>query len=443
MTVAIRVDGIGKRYRIGERVRYGSLRDLLSQSFGSVLKRARNRQPGRLSDFLWAVRDVSFEVQAGEVLGVIGQNGAGKSTLLKILSRITRPTEGSGEVFGRVGSLLEVGTGFHPELTGRENVYLNGAILGMRRSEIERKFDEIVAFAEVERFIDTPVKRYSTGMHMRLAFSVAAHLEPEILLVDEVLAVGDAAFQKKCIGKVDQVSRHGRTVLFVSHNMAAVQSLCTRVIWMKDGRLIANGDPQEVVSRYLHTSFSSLTEQEWEEPANAPGNDEVRLRRACVRRLGKAASDPLNVRCPLQIEFEYWNLRPGAHLNLSLHLFNQHGVLVFNAVPVDEPHWQGKPFPAGLFRDTCYIPGDLLNDGTHRVQLLVVRDQGKVIYQHDDILAFDVMDSIETRGGAWYGKIPGAVRPKLDWSTEFLGASSGKRNDDLVGRQLNKGAAQN
>ncbi len=416
----IRINSISKCYRIGERVRYGSFRELLSNSIRALAGGGRKTNGGGDQELVWALRDISLEVEQGEVLGVIGRNGAGKSTLLKILSRITRPTKGTGEVYGRIGSLLEVGTGFHPELTGRENIYLNGAILGMRRSEIERKFDEIIAFAEIERFIDTPVKRYSTGMHMRLAFSVAAHLEPEILLVDEVLAVGDAAFQKKCLGKVGQVSRHGRTILFVSHNMAAVQSLCTRVIAIREGRLIADGDPKDVVSTYLHNSFPALTEQTWDDPTSAPGNEQVRLHRASVKRAGGSSLDRIDVRTPVRIEFEYWNLQPGAHLNLSLHVFNERGELIFNATPVNERKWYGKAFPAGLFRDTCIIPGDLLNDGTHRIQLLVVRDQGRIIYQHDDILAFDVLDSIETRAGAWYGRFPGAVRPKLEWRTELV-----------------------
>ena len=236
--LAIRVEHLGKRYRIGERERYRALRDTLADAVKAPLRRLRSpRSPRVVDNTIWALRDVSLEVAPGEVLGVIGHNGAGKSTLLKILSRITEPTEGRAEVRGRVGSLLEVGTGFHPELTGRENIYLNGAILGMKRSEITRRFDEMVAFAGVERFIDTPVKRYSSGMYLRLAFAVAAHLEPEILLVDEVLAVGDAAFQKKCLGRMSDVAREGRTVLFVSHNLPSIENLCQRVVVVDGGRI--------------------------------------------------------------------------------------------------------------------------------------------------------------------------------------------------------------
>jgi len=246
--VAIRVEGLGKRYRIGERERYRALRDTLVDAIKAPIRR-RREQGG--DNTIWALRDVSLQVGQGEVLGVIGHNGAGKSTLLKILSRITEPTEGRAEVRGRVGSLLEVGTGFHPELTGRENIYLNGAILGMKRSEIARRFDEMVAFAEVERFIDTPVKRYSSGMYLRLAFAVAAHLEPEILLVDEVLAVGDAAFQKKCLGRMSDVAREGRTVLFVSHNLPSIEKLCQRVVVIDGGRVVMQGDPVTCIAAYL------------------------------------------------------------------------------------------------------------------------------------------------------------------------------------------------
>jgi lipopolysaccharide transport system ATP-binding protein len=253
--IAIRVDGLGKQYRIGKsRPRYGSLRETLTESVSASFKRLTGNGNGHRQNrnTIWALKDVSFEVKRGEVMGVIGRNGAGKSTLLKVLSRITEPTTGGVDLYGRVGSLLEVGTGFHPELTGRENIFLNGAILGMGRREIESKFDEIVAFAEVEKFIDTPVKHYSSGMHMRLAFAVAAHLEPEILLVDEVLAVGDAAFQKKCLGKMGDVAKEGRTVLFVSHNMGAITHLCTSGLVLESGTDIFQGSANSAVEFYNH-----------------------------------------------------------------------------------------------------------------------------------------------------------------------------------------------
>jgi lipopolysaccharide transport system ATP-binding protein len=260
--IAIRVEGLGKRYRIGRQERYRTLRDTLVEGAQRTVRTIRGwlsrdgrREPDEQT--IWALKDVSFEVKRGEVLGIIGRNGAGKSTLLKILSRVTEPTEGWAEVRGRVGSLLEVGTGFHPELTGRENIYLNGAILGMKRAEIARKFDEIVAFAEVEKFIDTPVKHYSSGMYLRLAFAVAAHLEPEILLVDEVLAVGDAAFQKKCLGKMGEVAGEGRTVLFVSHNMAAVQVLCSKAVVLHKGQVVYGGGAEGAVAFYLDSFVRS------------------------------------------------------------------------------------------------------------------------------------------------------------------------------------------
>lgn len=421
--LAIRVDNVGKRYRIGTRDRYQTLRDVLAHAvkrpFLAMQALGCKGQRESTDSAFWALRNVSFEVEQGQLLGFIGRNGAGKSTLLKILSRITEPSEGRVEGYGRVGSLLEVGTGFHPELTGRENIYLNGAILGMTRAEINRKFDEIVAFAEIDRFLDTPVKRYSSGMYMRLAFAVAAHLEPEILMVDEVLAVGDSAFQKKCLGKMGDVTKEGRTVLFVSHNMAAMQSLCDRVIWLDQGRVVEDGNTDQVVSRYLQTSYSSVTAQNWPDRRTAPGNDKVRLHSVCVLPVDGSPADPITVQTAFQLEIKYWNLQPGAHLNISLHVYNEQGIMVFNAVPSEETIWQGRPFPAGLFRDVCFIPAKLMNDGRYRIELLIVQDDTNIIYQYDDILVFDVLDVVEGRGG-WYGKWPGTVRPALAWKTELI-----------------------
>ncbi len=421
--IAIQVERLGKKYRIGTpQVPYRTLREAVMGALTRSLRRFRNSTSStQNSEILWALKDVSFEIKQGEVLGVIGRNGAGKTTLLKILSHITEPTEGRAILHGRVGSLLEVGTGFHPELTGRENLYLNGAILGMKRDSINRRFDEIVAFAEVERFIDTPVKRYSSGMYLRLAFAVAAHLEPEILLVDEVLAVGDAAFQKKCLGKMGDVAKEGRTVLFVSHNMPAVQRLCSRTIWLNGGRIACDGDSRRVVSTYMNTSFSPLTEQVWTDISTAPGNERVRLRRTCIRPEGGSPSDSVTIRTPFVMEFEYWNLKPDTYLNLSLHVYNEQGIMVFNTAPIHEPVWNGRPFSVGLFRSICHVPGDLLNDGIHTIELLIVKDQGIVIFRQENLLVFDVLDEVERRRD-WYGKWVGAVRPNLEWITEFLGA---------------------
>jgi lipopolysaccharide transport system ATP-binding protein len=371
-------------------------------------------------ELFWALREVSFDICRGEAVGIIGRNGAGKSTLLKLLSRITEPTTGTIDLYGPVGSLLEVGTGFHPELTGRENIYLNGAILGMRRREIDRKFDEIVAFAEVERFLDTPVKRYSSGMYVRLAFAVAAHLNPEILVVDEVLAVGDAQFQKKCLGKMGEVaSQEGRTVLFVSHNMTAVQSLCNRAIWLESGALRADGGAKEVVPQYLKSSFSPRCEQSWDDPSTGPGNAKVKLRRVAVRPEGRADNGLIDTHTPLVLEFDYWNLAEGARLNLSVVVKSEDGLPVFNTAPLDERLWFGRAFPAGLFRSSVRIPGDLLNDGTHRVLLYIVEDQSVVLSRHEDLLVFEVIEQPGERQN-WYGKWEGAVRPRLQWTTELL-----------------------
>ena len=424
--VAVRAVGLGKIYRTGERQPYQTVRDVIA---AAARTRLRRRGHGRRAapddpapvggEWMWALEDVSFELREGEALGIIGRNGAGKSTLLKILSRITEPTKGHAVISGRVGALLEVGTGFHPELTGRENITLNGAILGMRRSEIDRKFDDIVTFAGVERFIDTPVKRYSTGMHARLAFAVAAHVEPDILIVDEVLAVGDAAFQRRCMGKMGDAARSGRTVLFVSHNMGAIERLCSRALWLEGGHSVADGAPSEVISRYLGTCLSLLNDHVWPEPELAPGNDRVRIRRARVRPEEGDPTDQILVSTPFAIEFEYWNMREGARLNLSLHVYNEQGIIVFNAVPAQEAVWHGRPFPRGLFRDTCHVPADLLNDGVHRIELLVVEDLRRVIHRMEDVLVFDVRES-EERPDGWYERRVGAVRPRLAWETQQL-----------------------
>ncbi len=429
--IALKVEGLSKQYHIGKQERYRALRDVLTESLYAPFKRVKGLLTGNaaaaanLNETIWALKDVSFEVKKGEVVGIIGRNGAGKSTLLKILSQITAPNEGRVKLYGRVGALLEVGTGFHPELTGRENIYLNGAILGMSRADINRKFDEIVAFAEVEKFIDTPVKHYSSGLGLRLGFAVAAHLEPEILIVDEVLAVGDVAFQKKCLGKMGDVAGGGRTVMFVSHNMVAIQSLCQRTLWLDAGKCIADGLTANIVSNYLMSSITSTTEQVWKDKSTAPGNSQVRLHHVCVKPVGGQSNDPLTVSMPLVLEFGYWNLEPGAHLNLSLHVYDQQGSIAFATGPLYEPIWSGRPFPVGLFESRCYIPGDLLNDGTYRVELLLVKNQAQVFFIMDNALVFEVVESplrIET--SAWHGKWPGVLRPNLKWTTEFLGVEN-------------------
>ena len=422
---AIRVVDLGKQFRIGANQggagAFGH-RPMLHERLttaASRLLRAPFSKNHKKSEPFWALQDVSFEIERGEAVGLIGPNGAGKSTLLKVLSRITEPTVGYADIFGRLSSLLEVGTGFHPELTGRENIYLNAAILGMKGSQIARKFDEIVSFAEIERFIDTAAKHYSTGMFLRLAFSVAAHLEPEILLVDEVLAVGDASFQKKCLGKMEDVAKAGRTVLFVSHNMAAVESLCQRVIWLQHGRIHKIGDADEIVPLYLRTTLQTVTDQVWNDPNTAPGNDKVRLRRVCVRPAEGPASGSINIRTPYVIEFDYWNLVPDKPLDLFVLVYNAEGSVVFAHNTFLEQSWHGRPCPRGLFRSICAIPGDLMNDGEYRLRLIVFSDEARAIYKFDDIANFTVLDAPEMRNGfntTW----PGAIRPNLKWSTELL-----------------------
>lgn len=414
----IKVENLSKSYTIRHQTgeRYTALRDVLANSakdIGNRLLRrnhsARRTQYSALEEF-WALNDVSFEVKQGERVGIIGRNGAGKSTLLKILSRITEPTQGRIHIKGRVASLLEVGTGFHPELTGRENIYLNGAILGMSRDEIRRKFDEIVAFAEVEKFLDTPVKRYSSGMYVRLAFAVAAHLEPEILVVDEVLAVGDAAFQKKCLGKMGDVASEGRTVLFVSHNMTAVKTLCQRAVWLEQGAIAGIGEIGRVVDDYLQKGFLVVLEKKWDDPITAPGNEDVRIRSARIRPVGQNEGEIINVETSLQFEFELWNNIPSVILNFTMHLFTIEGIYVL-AVGSD-----AKPREKGIVRAMVKVPPNFLNDNIYTVTLQIVKDASSTLYLYPDILTFEVQDS--KRSGHWMGKWPGVIRPNFEWVTE-------------------------
>jgi lipopolysaccharide transport system ATP-binding protein len=425
----IEVENLSKCYQIGAmREPYLSLRDELakkarriSSAFFRIVFKAQIQPSNSETDF-WALNDVSFSVQEGEAVGIIGRNGAGKSTLLKILSQITPPTKGQITMRGRVASLLEVGTGFHPELTGRENIYLNGAILGMARAEIKRKFDEIVAFAEVEKFLDTPVKRYSSGMYVRLAFAVAAHLEPEILVVDEVLAVGDAQFQKKCLGKMGDVAKEGRTVLFVSHNMVAVQTLCQRAFWLDAGRLKAEGGVSQIVTTYLRSGLAEddATERVWPDAGSAPGNETVRLHRIAVQPEDGKPGDVITMQTPVRIEVDYWNLLPAVHLHATLHVCNDQGIIAFTtgAGVHPDPVFHIQP-PTGLFRSICHIPGNLLNSGFHRVNLWLVRGNMAATYWLDEAIGFEVVDNNERTFG-WYGKEPGVLSPQLSWETKCL-----------------------
>ena len=436
--LAIRVENISKRYRLGAKVQeFDSLGTSILEALKSPIKNYRKYRSlydfsdvddkgsavlSRDSDenILWALRGVSFDIKEGEIVGIIGTNGAGKSTLLKILSRITPPTTGRIELHGRVNSLLEVGTGFHPELTGRENVYLNGTILGMRKVEVDRVFDEIIDFSGVEKFLDTPVKRYSSGMRVRLAFAVAAHLEPEIMIVDEVLAVGDASFQRKCLNKMQDVGEKGRTVLFVSHNMQAVTRMCQRVILLSDGKVLMDGTPHDVVRAYLQGDSASTAEKIWDSATNAPGGDVVRLKAIRLRAPNGAITDTVDIRNPTQIEIEYEVIIPGYVLLPTFSLWNQEGVNICMAMDQDEK-WRGRTREPGPYISTGTIPGNFLPEGmlTVSTALWTLEPLRNLEYFMRDVLAFHVVDSTEGDSvrGNWPGDLPAIVRPAFDWKT--------------------------
>jgi homopolymeric O-antigen transport system ATP-binding protein len=422
-SIAVRVEDLGKQYRIGRvQPKYGTLRDSIAAVVSAPFRGWRGEPGSRAGDedTIWALHGVSFEVQQGELVGIIGRNGAGKSTLLKILSRITEPTTGMLELRGRMGSLLEVGTGFHAELTGRENIYLNGSILGMRRAEISARFDEIVAFAEVDRFIDTPVKHYSSGMYLRLAFSVAAHLEPEILVVDEVLAVGDAAFQRKCLNKMEDVGRQGRTVFFVSHSMPAITRLCARAILLHDGALARDGTAHEVAGAYLNSGLGTTAAREWTDAARMPGSDAVRLQAVRVRTEDGPVASAFDIRQSLVLEMEYEVRRDGLVLLPNFNLVNQDGVAVFTTLDLD-PAWRRRPRPTGCWTSRVTIPGNLLSEGTIYVEpALLSLDPFIGHFRERDAIAFQVVDSLDgdSARGDWVGEMGGAVRPLLQWSTD-------------------------
>lgn len=407
----IRAEHLSKLYYFGNSAPY-SVRELIT----GLIRGSRGESSKRE---LWALRDVSFAAGDGERLGIIGNNGAGKSTLLKILSRITKPTSGTAEIRGRVGSLLEVGTGFHQELSGRENIFLNGAILGMKHWEIEKKFDEIVAFSELEKFLDTPVKHYSSGMYMKLAFAVAAHLEPEVLIVDEVLAVGDVAFQKKCLRKMRDVGEAGRTVIFVSHDMQSIARLCSRVIWIKDGSIRADGETNHVISEYLHEQSRTGSERLWADLSAAPGNDIARLTRVRVcDESGKTISTS-DIRRPVGIEMTYEVLAAGRVLVPNFQFHNEQGTCIFVSHDWDGG-WRERPREVGVYTSTAWVPGNYLSEGTIFVTVSAVTHAPfNEHFVERDAVVFNISDSLErdsARGDA-AGPIPGVVRPKLNWTT--------------------------
>jgi lipopolysaccharide transport system ATP-binding protein len=420
--VVIEVNNISKQYRLGQ-ISTGSLAHDINRWWYKIrgkedpylkIGEENDRTSAGLSEYVWALSDLSFRVKRGEVLGVIGRNGAGKSTLLKILSRTTTPTKGSVKIKGRVASLLEVGTGFHPELTGRENIFLNGAILGMTKKEIKRKFDEIVDFAGVERYIDTPVKRYSSGMYVRLAFGVAAHLESELLIVDEVLAVGDAEFQKKCMGKMKDVSnKEGRTVLFVSHNMAAIKQLCTHGLLMRNGCLQMDGDIMSVTEMYLNSGITSSRQTIWTEE-NAAGNNKIRLRKIAAYAKGKTPDDPIKSNEEIIVELEFENKMADVDLDVTWDIFDAESAHVCH---VGTLIGGGEKINEGVYKVQFKIPANLLNNTRYYFNVLFGEDQRYVAFKYDNILSIDVEDGLH-RQGASFHKYPGIIHPKFDWQVQ-------------------------
>lgn len=427
--VVISIEDVSKSYQlgaIGTGTFYGDVKRWWAKVRGlpdPYAKVGEKEHKNREGETVWALRNINFSVQRGEAIGIIGRNGAGKSTLLKILSRVTAPTSGVVKAKGRIASLLEVGTGFHSELTGRENIFLNGAIMGMNRAEVRQKFDEIVDFSGVDKYIDTPVKRYSSGMYVRLAFAVAAHLEPEILVVDEVLAVGDAEFQKKCLGKMSEVASGGRTVLFVSHNMTAVSALCERVLLLDRGQAVAQGSVDTILAKYFQMALQIHPEVHWSED-NAPTNGIVRLMGIRAHTVQGETKSAFDIRHPIGIELEYEVLQPDIWFSPSVILKDMNNVVIFNSPADTHPDWDNAKISEGAYRSTCWIPGNLLVEGTYSIRVVFwgfsrLSQKGIAI---DDVISLNVFDSLE--GDSVRGKITstfsGIIRPKLEWSTEMI-----------------------
>jgi lipopolysaccharide transport system ATP-binding protein len=418
-SVIVQARSLGKRYvlqGLGTR----TLRETIVGSFKSPFSFLGATRKS-LEDF-WALRDVNFDITSGETVGIIGRNGAGKSTLLKILSRITAPTTGEVRLWGKVASLLEVGTGFHSELSGRENIFLNGAIMGMSRADVRARFDEIVAFAEVDRFLDTPVKRYSSGMYVRLAFAVAAHLQPDILVVDEVLAVGDASFQRKCLGKMQDVASGGRTVLFVSHNMAAITRLCSRAILLSQGSVVADGPVAKVAGIYGGGSNGeSPIEVDFRLRDRLPGSDHVRLLAARL-----VATDPGNstvdIRRKFSFQIDFEVLTDKYPLHPNIHIFNESGACVFVSSDTYIKEYRSPKYP-GVYRSTVTIPGNLMSEGIFSVDVAISTMDPVIVHVHErGLILFNVSDTADgdSARGTYAGPMPGAVRPMLLWETEPL-----------------------
>jgi lipopolysaccharide transport system ATP-binding protein len=421
----ISVENLSKSYRlgvIGTGSFDGDLKRWWAQMRGIPDPNLRIGEADKrhlVNETIWALKDISFHIQEGEAVGIIGQNGAGKSTLLKILSQVTAPTLGEVKIKGKIASLLEVGTGFHPDLTGRENIFMNGAIMGMTRAEITRKLDEIVNFSGVQKFIVTPVKRYSSGMYVRLAFAVAAHLEADILVVDEVLAVGDAAFQRKCLNKMSDVGKDGRTILFISHVMPSIIRLCQRTILLDGGKMIQDGSSSKVVSAYLKSFLSTSAKREWPSPDNAPGDEVVRLRSVAVRDEDGKVSDVIDTRHPIFLEVKYDVIQPGLHLLPAYRLTNQDGTIILTTMDVHSK-WRSIPKPKGHYISTVRIPGNFLADGNMSVLISINTLSPTIEHVYErDVITFQVVDSRQddSASGGLKEEFLGVVRPLLTWNT--------------------------
>lgn len=416
--IALKAERLSKKYTI-TLGRNGN--PTLSEKLYYAAQKIRGTSKETRQEEIWPLQDATFEIKRGEVVGIIGRNGAGKSTLLKILARITEPTSGRVEIYGRVGTLLEVGTGFHPELTGRDNVYLSGIILGMKKQEIAARFDEIVTFSGIEKFVDTPVKRYSSGMYVRLAFAVGAHLESEVLIVDEVLAVGDGEFQKKCLSKMQEMGKQGRTVLVVSHDLPTITRLCHRAILLDKGRLIADGPTGDVVGTYLQSRVRASCAKEWKDRASAPGNDAVRFRAVRLRDDNMAITNVIDISKAFSVELEYEVLQSGLILAPHFGLLNKAGDLLFLAYEVNRS-WRDCPRKIGKYISQGIVPGDLLTEGTYFVSAFcrTLRTREVDIEEHEAVM-FQVVESQNNSSarGNIGGHIPGLIRPLLEWRTRF------------------------
>jgi lipopolysaccharide transport system ATP-binding protein len=420
MEPVIKVENLGKNYVISHQSKMGesAFRDELSHKLKGILSGKPIRTKKTNEEF-WALKNVSFEINKGERVGIIGRNGAGKSTLLKILSQITEPTTGKITIEGRVSSLLEVGTGFHPELTGRENIFLNGAIIGMSKREIESKFNEIVAFAEIERFLDTPVKHYSSGMYVRLAFSVSAHVDPDVMIVDEALSVGDAAFQKKCLDKMEAASKQGKTILVVSHNMSTVLKLCSKAILLRSGEMEAWGNAEEVINSYYHSNFGTSSRKSWVKEQNKDEEEIVRLLETSAHNKDFKTEENYDITKPIGISMDYEVLKDGEMFTHSFNIYNADGVHLFSSHDV-KFEAKSKPSEKGVYTSTMWVPGNLLAEGNHTVSVAIIRITPFYIFFHEmDAIRFTVIDNMkgDSARGNYLHDFPGVVRPLLEWQT--------------------------